>query len=256
MRFLFVQRGLAIYRRTELGKTPAFFPGRPHPKIHSCGKNTRTFSYYAAQFALIMTPLQDNGHVYAAPFLLLPGLLLLCTCCTYRKSNASCAKQKFTDDTEQVSQAATGSPVDGKRTDAVEAGHQPERKDAPNTHTEEEPARTAPLANRRLPSLPKSTTGRMAGSVVYDTVVDIREWPAAEAKVGRRQTSSCSSLYAEVRWGEKKSEDTSIFISAKPLSTRPSTCRDLASPSGDADFPLYAKVNKTGKRMVKSELIS
>ncbi|XP_048881440.1 uncharacterized protein LOC125748830 isoform X5 [Brienomyrus brachyistius] len=212
-----------------------------------------------------MTPLQDNGHVYAAPFLLLPGLLLLCTCCTYRKSNASCAKQKFTDDTEQVSQAATGSPVDGKRTDAVEAGHQPERKDAPNTHTgktafvcvtEEEPARTAPLANRRLPSLPKSTTGRMAGSVVYDTVVDIREWPAAEAKVGRRQTSSCSSLYAEVRWGEKKSEDTSIFISAKPLSTRPSTCRDLASPSGDADFPLYAKVNKTGKRMVKSELIS
>lgn len=122
--------------------------------------------------------------------------------------------------------------------------------------TEEEPVRTAPLANRRLPSLPKSVTGRMAGSVVYDTVVNMREWPAPEAKVGRRQTSSCSSLYAEVRWGEKKSEEASIFISAKPLSTRPSTCRDLASPSGDKDFPLYAKVNKTGKRMIKSELIS
>nr|XP_023681541.1 uncharacterized protein LOC111851147 isoform X2 [Paramormyrops kingsleyae]XP_023681543.1 uncharacterized protein LOC111851147 isoform X2 [Paramormyrops kingsleyae] len=209
-----------------------------------------------AELNLIMTLLQDNVYVYAGPFLLLPGLLLLCTCCTYRKSNASCAKQKLTDHAEQVSQAATGSTVDGKCTDAVEAGHQPERKDAPNTHTEEEPARTAPLANRRLPSLPKSTTGRMAGSVVYDTVVNMREWPAPEAKVGRRQTSSCSSLYAEVRWGEKKSEEASIFISAKPLSTRPSICRDFASRSGDKDFPLYAEVNKTGKRMIKSELIS
>ncbi|XP_018590089.1 uncharacterized protein LOC108923671 isoform X2 [Scleropages formosus] len=183
--------------------------------------------------------------VFAISFLLLPLVLLACTCCSSRKSRSSAVDTKQVPHAQHILQSADSAEAEGSGEDegVTATKLQCQQMDLLGVQQGEELQRSVALAARRLPSLPRPSVS----SAVYDIVEDMRDGrPPAEPRTALGKTSSYGTVYADLREMDEKSCGTGAVGDASG---------DVQNPAGEQDFPVYAIVKKGGVRQVQSELV-
>ncbi|KAI1894942.1 hypothetical protein AGOR_G00120950 [Albula goreensis] len=201
------------------------------------------------------TPLWSSPHwsgcVLAGSSLLLPALLLFCACCAKRKSGAPPDDQELGSCTELPSLPAAVEQESANR--SPEPQPQPTESQQIQTVTQGSDRQFEGSVVRQLPLVPpqgkervrrhSSYTGSTRGSSVYDVVEELRrEWPNLDSGASR-----ASRRHTE----EPHSGGASVGGASFPIYAQ----IHKATPTTDTDYQLYAKVKKTGIRVVKSELI-
>ncbi|KAJ8373234.1 hypothetical protein AAFF_G00267260 [Aldrovandia affinis] len=168
--------------------------------------------------------------------LLLPALLLLCTCCSKRKSRSVSDGEEAGPVQPSVTwfYSTLFQPVAVKGQGASRSPD-PQPQPMELQQTQAEPPAPLPAVSLQKESVRRHSS--YTSSNVYDVVAELRcDWPAGtelrcdwpegtEMKSSRRQTSACSHLYEEVQWRRAEEGATPFPVYAQVHRATPTTPR-------------------------------